>query len=91
MSLDGWRAILLLPALLAIALWDARTRRIPNACIAALLATDWLLFAAENPNPMLLARTGFYSALAGGAVLAVYAVYLVITYALSRSIVSAER
>ena len=70
MSLDGWRAILLLPALLAIALWDARTRRIPNACIAALLATDWLLFAAENPNPMLLARTSFYSALAGGAVLA---------------------
>ena len=30
-------------------------------------------------------------AIAGGAVLAVYAVYLVITYALSRSIVSAER
>ena len=70
MPVDGWCAILLLPALLAIALWDARTRRIPNACIAALLATDWLLFAAENPNPMLLARTGFYSALAGGAVLA---------------------
>ena len=30
-------------------------------------------------------------AIAGGAVLAIYAVYLVITYALSRSIVSAER
>lgn len=70
-SVIGWRAILLLPALLAIALWDIRTRRIPNSVIAVLLAADWLLFAAENPDLMFLACTGFYAVLAGGAALVV--------------------
>ena len=70
MPVDGWRAILLLPALLAIALWDARTRRIPNACIAVLLAADWLRFAVGNPDPMFLVCTGLRHMLSGAAVLA---------------------
>ncbi|MGN0261445.1 MAG: prepilin peptidase [Eggerthellaceae bacterium] len=71
MPVIGWRAVLLLPALLAIAVWDARTRRIPNVCIAVLLAADWLLFVAVSPDLPLLAYVGTCSVLAGGAVLAV--------------------
>lgn len=70
MPVNGWRAVLLVPALMAIAVWDAKTRRIPNICIAVLLASDWLLFSAANPDPMLLVRMGLHSILVGGAVLA---------------------
>lgn len=71
MPVVGWRAILLLPALLAIAVWDMRTRRIPNTLIAVLLAVDWLMFVASGPDSAHLARVGACSLLAGCAVLAV--------------------